>query len=72
MLPFELIGLVEEIETIATGNPIRELSRLRKVYGLGRWGKLKGFAAIRFQVVRLFRQKFIGTRQLVLVAKSTR
>jgi hypothetical protein len=44
---FEIIGEVTEIETIAVGNSIHELNRLRKVYGKGRWRKLKGIAIIK-------------------------
>jgi hypothetical protein len=43
---FEIIGEVTEIETIAVGNSIHELNRLRKIYGRGRWRKLKGVATI--------------------------
>ena len=46
-MDFEIIGKVTEIETIAVGNSILELSRLRKVYGKGRWRKLKGIATIK-------------------------
>lgn len=44
---FEIIGEIEEIETIAVGDKIRDIRRLRKQYGLGRWRKLKGFAIVR-------------------------
>ena len=44
---FEIIGTIENIETIAVGGRIREIRRLRKQYGSGRWRKLKGFAYIR-------------------------
>jgi hypothetical protein len=44
---FEIIGRIDEEETIATGASIRELSRLRKVYGPGRWRKRKGVATVR-------------------------
>ena len=44
---FEIIGTIENIETIAVGRQIRELRRLRKQYGSGRWRKLKGIAYIR-------------------------
>lgn len=44
---FEIIGEVTGIETIAVGGSIREVARLRKVYGAGRWRKLKGIAVIR-------------------------
>jgi hypothetical protein len=43
----EVIGAISEIETIAVGRSIRDLPRLRKVYGSGRWKKLKGIARIR-------------------------
>ncbi len=44
---FEIIGTIENIETIAVGRRIREIQRLRKQYGSGRWRKLKGIAYIR-------------------------
>jgi hypothetical protein len=34
------------LETIATGSGIREIARLRKRYGRGRWRKRKGTAEI--------------------------
>jgi hypothetical protein len=44
---FRIIGEITDIETFATGRKIRELSRLRKFYGRGRWRKRKGNARIR-------------------------
>ena len=46
-MEFELIGPVSEIETIAVGTHIRDLARLRRAYGRGRWRKLKGIALVR-------------------------
>ena len=43
----EVIGTVSEVETIALGPSIRDLPRLRKTYGSGRWRKLKGIAQVR-------------------------
>jgi hypothetical protein len=43
----EIISKVTLVETIAVGSSIRELSRLRKQYGSGRWRKLKGVAMAR-------------------------
>jgi hypothetical protein len=43
----KVIGKITEIETIAVGGSIRGLRRLRKVYGSGRWRKLKGVARVR-------------------------
>lgn len=44
---FEVVGDIAQVETIAVGRRIRELARLQKVYGKGRWRKLKGIARIR-------------------------
>ncbi len=41
-----VIGAIMEIETIALENSIREVARLRKVYGAGNWRKRKGFATV--------------------------
>lgn len=49
MTDFEIIGQISEIETIAVGSRIRELSRLRRVYGPGRWRKVKGVALIKLR-----------------------
>jgi hypothetical protein len=44
---FEIIGEISDIEIVAVGRAIQALPRLRKVYGSGRWRKLKGIALIR-------------------------
>jgi hypothetical protein len=44
---FEIVGEIEDLETFATGRGIRELARLNRVYGRGRWRKRKGKATIR-------------------------
>jgi hypothetical protein len=44
---FEICGELAAVETFATGKSIRELPRLRKIYGNGRWRKRKGFADVR-------------------------
>jgi hypothetical protein len=46
---FEIIGKITSIETFASGRGIRELSRLNKFYGKGRWRKRKGIAKVRLQ-----------------------
>ena len=46
-MDFELVGPITKIEPIAIGRAIRELARLRKRYGSGRWRKLKGLARVR-------------------------
>ena len=44
---FEIIGELSALETIAAGSGIRELARLRKHHGRGRWRKRKGIARVR-------------------------
>ena len=44
---FEIISDITHIEIIAIGNAIRDLARLCRVYGTGRWRKLKGTATVR-------------------------
>jgi hypothetical protein len=44
---FEILSELSEVETFATGSAIRELARLRRIYGRGRWRKRKGIAHIR-------------------------
>lgn len=50
---FEIIGDITEVETIAVGGKIRELARLRKQFGKGRWRKLKGVATVRLKNGRI-------------------
>jgi hypothetical protein len=46
---FEILSEIGEIEVIASGIAIRDLARLKKQYGEGRWRKLKGIATIRLR-----------------------
>ena len=43
----EIVGAIVDIQTIAVGSGMRELQRLEKRYGNGRWRKKKGVARIR-------------------------
>jgi hypothetical protein len=43
---FEIISDITEVETIASNRGIREVARLRKRYGRGRWRKRKGIATV--------------------------
>lgn len=47
MVDFTIVGQIEDIETFAIGRRIREVRRLRKKYGKGRWRKRKGVATVR-------------------------
>jgi len=46
---FEIIDNVENSETVAVVGRIRDIMRLRKQFGPGRWRKLKGIAKVRLQ-----------------------
>ena len=50
---FEIIGEIEGIEPIAIGGRIRDIMRLQRQFGSGRWRKLKGFAMVRLQSGRM-------------------
>jgi len=41
-----VLGEISEVELIASGCEIRELLRLKRVYGVGRWRKLKRIARV--------------------------
>jgi hypothetical protein len=44
---FEIIGPINAIEPIAVATGIRDRRRLQRLYGKGRWRKLRGIAAVR-------------------------
>jgi hypothetical protein len=74
-MEFDVIGDITGTQTIATGAGIRELGRLRKRYGRGRWRKRKGFAAIRLptgEVVKAelhwYEASGIGKREMKIKA----
>ena len=46
-MEFEVISEFSDVETFAIGGSIREVARLRRIYGPGRWRKRKGTAQIR-------------------------
>jgi len=46
-MELEIVGDITRIEVIAAGGSIREIARLRRLYGRGRWRKLKGIALVR-------------------------
>lgn len=45
-MDFEIISEISHAEIFARGTGIRELPRLRKIYGLGLWRKRKGLATV--------------------------
>ena len=46
---FEVVGALSDIETIAAGLTVRDRRRLRRLYGRGRWRKMKAVARIRLR-----------------------
>ena len=44
---FEIVGEIEQVETIASGRGVKIRAQLQKAYGKGRWRKLKGVATVR-------------------------
>jgi hypothetical protein len=49
VMRFVSVGDVFEIEAYAIGSSIRELPRLRRICGPGRWRKRKGTAQVRLE-----------------------
>lgn len=44
---FEIVGTIGNVQIIAVGRRILQLERLTKLFGKGRWRKMKGEALIR-------------------------
>jgi len=45
-MDFKILSDIANVETIAIGNSIKEIRRLKRFYGEGRWRKMKGEAKI--------------------------
>lgn len=70
-MDFTVIGQIENIQTFAVGRQIREVKRLRKLYGPGRWRKRKGVGKVRLSDGAVLRAELhwyeatgIGRREL--------
>jgi hypothetical protein len=68
---FRLLGELQHVRTIAVGAGIREIHRLRRAYGPGRWRKKKALArvqladgTIRHAEVHWYEAHGIGTKEL--------
>jgi len=46
-MDFEIVSEITDVQTFFVNRSIRELARLRKIYGVSRWRKRKGVARIR-------------------------
>jgi hypothetical protein len=67
------MGDIRDIETIATSSGLREIRRVRRRYGQGRWRKRKGTArvqladgAVRVAEVHWYEATGIGRREMKL------
>ena len=61
----EIIGEITAIKTVAKGSGIRDINRLRRIYGPGNWKKMKGIAHIRLFPGKSNRQNYTGMRLMV-------
>jgi hypothetical protein len=52
-MDFEILGSITKIETIAVGHGMRELQRLKRMFGKARWRKLKGEANVKLPSGRM-------------------
>jgi len=71
MIDFTLVSAIENIEIIAANRAIRDLARLNRAFGRGRWRKLKGTAyvklpsgRIRFAEIHWYESHGIGRRNM--------
>ena len=66
-----MAGELSEIETIATGRALRNLQRLRRLYGKGRWRKMKGVASIRLGNGQFDWQNYTGMRRMASARRNS-
>ena len=52
-MPFEIVGEITNIATIAEGAGVRDRQRLRRLYSGRRWRKMKGVAVVRLRSGRI-------------------
>ena len=72
-MDFQIVDDIKDIEPIAVGRGVDDRARLNKLYGKGRWRKLKGFARVRLPDDTIHRAEVhwyeahgIGRRELKL------
>jgi hypothetical protein len=65
---FQIIGSLEDVQIIAIKHSIRDLKFLARMYGQGRWRKLKGIAKVQLENGRIrlrwYEAHGIGKRQM--------
>jgi hypothetical protein len=71
-MDFELIDEIRDVQSVAVGRGIRELARLRRRYGRGRWRKLKGIARVRLIDGTIHTLRYVGTKLTVSDGRKSR
>ena len=71
-MDFEILTEIDDVETIAIGNAIREIGRLRKVYGQGHWRKLKGIATVLLPNGTAYQYEMINLGELIRFGRKKR
>jgi hypothetical protein len=69
---FDFAGRLVSVETIAVGRKVRELPRLQKACGPGRWRKRTGLIESDYKMAASEPRKSTGTKRTASVARSTR
>jgi hypothetical protein len=69
---FEILGEISDIETFATASGIREIARLRRIYGRGAGANAKALLGCDYPMARSIWLSYIGTRPPGSDAKNSR
>ncbi len=64
---FEIVEDIQAVETIAVGKSIRDLARLKRIYGPGRWRSLRALHVCGCKAAGSGSRNCIGTKPMVLV-----
>src|SRR6266571_1639242 len=71
-MDFDILGAINDQKVIAVGRAIRDLARLRRTYGPGRWRELKGRAMIRTFEVMCGKLRCTGMKLMESAGKNSR
>ena len=52
---FEVLEEIANVEIIAVGRRIRQIERLKKLFGNGRWRKMKGVTTVKLRDGTIFK-----------------
>ncbi len=71
-MALEILGAIRDIETRATGRGVHIRRFLERVYGKGRWRKMKGTATVKLADVRSLKPRSIGSKHMALDARISK